>query len=177
MTTNSKARIQWDRWAGAAAIAWCIVFGGVHLYWALGGTAGFADFSMPSNRMLAITRDPLYMGITWSVVIACAVGVAAALAPWQTWSRRIPAWIVLTPLWIACGMLLVRGIGNPVQTALIMQGMLSFDALRGPDAHAWYDWLRLDLTIFSPWFILGGAAFGLTAWSARRMARTRGAEG
>jgi hypothetical protein len=29
----------------------------------LGGTAGFAEFSMPPNKMLALTRDPHCIGI------------------------------------------------------------------------------------------------------------------
>jgi len=144
------------------------VFGGLHLYWALGGTAGFAEFSMPSNRTLALTRDPLYMGITWGVVIACVVAVFVAFAPFQAWSRRLPLWLVLAPLWIGCGLFLVRGIGNPVQSALIIAGGMPFDALSGPDAQAWYQWLLIDASLYSPWFILGALAFGATAWSARR---------
>lgn len=155
-------------WTAYAAIAWCVVFGGVHLYWALGGTAGFADFSMPSNRVLALTRDPLYMGITWGVVVACAVAAIVALAPFQAWTRRIPRWMVLTPVWIACGLFLVRGIGNPVQSALIVAGGMPFETLTGAEAQAWNQWLLLDAAIFSPWFILGGLAFGATAWFARR---------
>jgi Protein of unknown function (DUF3995) len=166
LVSKSEERIGRMPWTSYAAIAWCLVFGGFHLYWALGGTAGFADFSMPPNKMLAVTRDPLYIGITWFVVIACAVGVIVALAPFQKWSRRIPGWILLTPLWIGGAMLLVRGVGNPVQSALIIAGGMPFDPLAGPDVQAWYDWLRLDAILFSPWFILGGLAFGATAWAA-----------
>ena len=165
---KSQERIGQTPWTSYAAVAWCVVFGGFHLYWALGGNAGFADFSMPSNKILALTRDPLYMGITWGVVIVCLFGVIIALAPFQAWSRRIPRWLLLTPLWIACGMALVRGIGNPIQSALIIGGGMPFEPLAGPDAQAWYQWLLIDSILFSPWFILGGAAFGATAWSARR---------
>ena len=165
---KSLERIGRKRWASYAAVAWCVVFGGFHLYWALGGTAGFAEFSMPSNKILVLTRDPLYIGITWGVVIVCVFGAIVALAPFQTWSRCIPRWLLLTPLWIACGILLVRGIGNPIQSALIIGGGMPFEPLAGPDAQAWYQWLLLDFMLFSPWFILGGIAFGATAWSARR---------
>jgi hypothetical protein len=162
---KSPKLIEKMRWARYAA-AWCVVFGIPHLYWALGGTAGFAEWSMPSNKILALTHDPLYMGITWGVVIACVVGAIVALAPFQSWSRRIPRWLLLTPLWIVCGMFLVRGIGTPIQTALIIGGGMPFEPLTGPDAQAWYQWLLLDSIVFSPWFILGGFAFGGTAWSA-----------
>jgi hypothetical protein len=156
-------RMQWTRYA---AVAWCILFGVPHFYWALGGTAGFTEWSMPPNKILALTRDPIYMGITWGVVIACVLGTIIALAPFQTWSRRIPRWLLLTPLWIICGMFLVRGIGTPIQTALVIGGGMPFEPLTGSDAQAWYQWLLLDSVGFSPWFILGGFVFGATAWSA-----------
>lgn len=165
---KSQEWIGRTRWAGYAAMAWCVVFGGLHLYWAVGGTAGFAEFSMPSNKILALTRDPLYIGITWGVVIVCVFGAIFALASFQTWSRRIPQWLVLTPLWIACGMLLVRGFGNPIQSAFIVGGGMPFMPLAGADTQAWNQWLLMDAILFSPWFILGGFVFGATAWCARR---------
>lgn len=165
---KSQERSGRTRWSSYAAVAWSVLFGGLHLYWALGGTVGFGALSTPPNRILALTRDPLYIGITWGVVILCAFGAIVALASIQTWSRRIPRWLLLTPLWIACGMLLLRGIGTPIQTALMIGGGMPFDPLTGPNTQAWYQWLLIDSTIFSPWFVLGGFAFGATAWSARR---------
>ena len=44
----------------------------------------------------------------------------------------------------------------------------AFMPLAGPDAQAWHQWLLLDAVLFSPWFILGGFAFGATAWFARQ---------
>jgi hypothetical protein len=165
---TTRERIATTPWTSYAALAWCAVFGGLHLYWALGGAAGFAEFSMPSNRILALTRDLLYMRITWGVVLACVVGGIAALAAFQTWSRGMPRWLLVAPLWTACGLLLLRGFGNPIQTALIVVGILPFEPLGGPEAAAWYQWLLMDAALFSPWFILGGLAFGATARSARR---------
>ena len=156
------------RWSSYAAVACCLVFGGLHLYWALGGTLGFAEFSTPPNKILALTRDPRYIRITWGVVLLCLFAALIALAPIQPWSRRMPRWLLLTPLWIACGMFFVRGIGNPIQSALIMGGGFISAPLAGPDAPAWHQWLLIDAVLFSPWFILGGFVFGATAWSVRR---------
>jgi hypothetical protein len=163
---NAPKWIRSTRWASYAAVAWCVVFGGLHLYWALGGTAGFAEYSMPSNRELALTRAPVYMGITWGVVIACVVAAMFALAPFQRWARRLPRWMLITPLWIVSGLFLVRGLGNPIQSALTIAGGMPFEVLAGPEAQAWYRWLLIDAMFFSPWFVLGGLAFGATAWSA-----------
>ena len=162
-------RIGQSRWPVYAAVAWCVVFGGLHLYWALGGgAAGFADFSMPSNRELAMTRDPFYMGITWGVVVACVAAGIFALAPFHKWTRRIPRWMLLTPLWVIFGLFLLRGVGNLTQSALIAGGGMPFDPLAAAEAPAWNRWLLIDALVYSPWFILGGLAFGATAWAARR---------
>jgi Protein of unknown function (DUF3995) len=169
MTYESQGRFRVTRWPSYAVVAWCAMFGALHLYWVLGGTAGFAELSMPSNRMLALTRDPLYVGITWGVVIACVFGAIVALAPFQTWSRRIPRWLLLTPLWIACGLFFLRGFGTLIQSALMIAGGMPFDPISSwPDAQAWFQYLLIDAVFYSPWFILGGFAFGATAWSARR---------
>ncbi|MGE5071998.1 MAG: DUF3995 domain-containing protein [Anaerolineae bacterium] len=155
-------------WGSYVVIAWCVLFGGLHLYWALGGNVGFVEFSTPSSKVLALTRAPLYMAITWAVVLMCGVGAIVALAPFQAWSRRIPRWILLTPLWIACGLLLVRGFGNPIQSAVILGGGMPFDPLSASEAQAWNQWLLIDAILYSPYFILGGFAFGATARSVRR---------
>ena len=164
--SGSLQRLGAAPWPAYAAVAWCVVFGGLHLYWALGGAVGFADFSTPSARPLALARDPFYMAITWGVVIACVVAAVVALAPFQDWSRRLPRWLVLTPVWIACGLFFVRGFGNPIQAAVLAAGAMPFEHLSVSAARAWAQWTRLDLMYFSPWFILGGFAFGATARSA-----------
>jgi hypothetical protein len=165
---ESPEPIRGARWVSYAAVLWCLLFGGLHLYWAVGGTVGFAAMSMPPNKILALNRDSLYIGITWGVVLACAFGIFLALASIQNWGRRIPKWLLLIPLWIACIISLVRGIGTMTQTALIIAGVFPFEPLVGPEAIAWYRYLLIDSIFYSPWFICGGILFGATAWSARR---------
>lgn len=155
-------------WTSYVVIAWCVLFGGLHLYWALGGNAGFVEFSTPTSKILALTRAPIYMAITWGVVLACVVGIIVALAPFQAWSRRFPRWMLLTPLWIAAALLTVRGLGNPIQSALIIGGGWAFQPLSAAEAQAWYPWMWIDAILYSPYFIVGGLAFGATARSARR---------
>jgi hypothetical protein len=153
-------------WVSYAAIAWCVLFGALHLYWALGGNVGLADLSMPSNRTIALTRDPRYIAITWAVVVMCVFAALLALAPFQPMLRRIPRWLLVTPLWMACGLFLLRGLGTLIQSALVSGGGMPFDVLSGPVAHAWSRYLLIDAAVYSPWFTLGGLAFGFTARSA-----------
>ena len=172
---SSQEPIGMARWPSYAAVAWCVLFGGLHLYWALGGTAWLAEMSMPSNRILALTRDPIYMAITWGVVVICVIAALLALAPIQPWSRRLPRWILVTPLWIACGLFLLRGVGTLVQTVLVIGGGMPFDPLSSwPDPQAWARYMLIDAAIYSPWFTLGAFAFGATAWFAGRQRVDRG---
>jgi hypothetical protein len=168
MVNKSQERSRWMLWASYAVIVWCVVFGALHLYWAVGGNAGLAAFSTPSNQNLVATRDPLYIGLTWAVGLICLYGAFVTLATLQPWGRRIPRWIVLTTLWVACVLCIVRGIGNPAQTLLVITGIVNLMPLDGPVGTAWLRWMLLDAVLFSPWFTLGGLAFGVTAWSTRR---------
>lgn len=167
MVNKSQERSGWTLLANYAVIVWCVVFGALHLYWGLGGNAGLVAFSTPSNQTAAITHDPVYMGLTWAVGFVCLYGAFITLAALQPWGRYIPRWIVLTTLWVACGLCIVRGIGNPVQTLLVITGVVFDEMLQGPDTEAWLRWMLLDAVVFSPWFTLGGIAFGVTARSAR----------
>jgi hypothetical protein len=172
---RSQVRTGMTRWPSYAAVAWCVLFGSLHLYWALGGTALLVEMSMPSNRVLALTRDPIYMGITWGVVIMCVIAALLALAPFEPWSRRLPRWILVTPLWIACGLFLLRGLGTLVHTVLVIGGGMPFDPLSSwPDPQAWARYMLIDAAIYSPWFTLGAIAFGATAWVAGRQGANRG---
>ena len=168
MVHESQKRNLWARWASYAAAAWCAMFGGLHLYWAVGGNAGLAAFSTPSNQTAAFVRDSLYIGLTWAVALVCLYGAIVVLATRRAWGSRLPRWIVLTTLWVACGLCVVRGLGNPIQSLMLVSGIFRSEILDGPLAIAWYRWMLLDATLFSPWFTLGGLAFGVTAWSARQ---------
>ncbi len=168
MSYKSQER-KWKARSSYAVVAWCVVFGILHLYWAVGGNAGLAQFSTPSNQTAALMRDPIYIGMTWGVFVVCMYGAIIALASIQAWGRHIPRWIVLSTLWIACGLCLVRGFGNPIQTLLLIWGVIPAEALGGPLTQAWYQWMLVDSILFSPWFTLGGVVFGVTAWSAGRV--------
>ena len=161
-------------WASYAVIVWCVVFGGLHLYWALGGNAGFVEFSTPTSKEFALTRASGYMTMTWAVVFVCLYGIIIALVPFLKWTRRFPRWLLLAPLWIACGIALLRGFGNPIQSALILGGGMAFETASAAEALAWDQWLLLDALLFSPWFILGGLAFGATAWFVARQGKSAG---
>lgn len=168
MATGSEKTRARPTWANYTAAVWCIVFGGLHLYWVLGGNVGLTDFSTPSAQAAALTRDPIYMAMAWGVVAACAIGIVVSLAPLYSWGKRIPRWILLPILFVASLLSLVRGFGNPIQTLLVIGNVVAFPPLLTAEATAWYRWLLLDSIVFSPSFILAGVAFTVTTWSVLR---------
>ncbi|MFC0561954.1 DUF3995 domain-containing protein [Halalkalibacter alkalisediminis] len=127
---------KWLVFTGYAAFIWSIVFGLIHVYWAVGGTAGFEGKSM--SEVLFI--------INLVAIVLCLVAAILALALVQSWGRRIPSWILLTAAWIACAVLGLRGgVG-------ITQSMLQLDQI------------PLLLIIVEPFFLLGGILYGFVAY-------------
>jgi hypothetical protein len=142
--------------AARAAVAWSLVFAGVHLFWAAGGETGLAT---SAGAELARQRP------TWFVVaglygVAVALLVAAALALFlssaTTTGRR--RWLV--PLAAALtALLLLRGVG--LEVLLLVDPGYGDGAVSGAERF----W---SLVLWNPWFALGGVAFGCAAVAARR---------
>ncbi len=68
------------------------------LVWLSGGTVGLADPEFFSNHPAYTFGNLLTVGMD-------AIAVLIALAFTHAWGRRIPAWLVLFPMWIATGFL------------------------------------------------------------------------
>ena len=162
------------RWAGWVAFGWLVAFGALHLAWGLGWTGGLKAFSTPSDKDLAAASDPAYLALCAGVAALCATGAVVALASVRPWGRRLPRWLVATPLWVACGVCVVRGLGNPVQDLLVVGGLVPFDPLGGPLARQWFEWMLVDAIVFSPFFLAGGVVFGLAARAVRHGDAVRG---
>lgn len=141
-------RVVHARLCAALAGAWSGVFAVVHAYWAVGGRV-FLGTSPQADAAFARPAFAIYNGV---VAVLCVVGVAAAVAllaaprPSQRVMRLATA-----AAWIACVLLVLRG------GASLVQGLLGL----APPAsqQAAYN--------FDPWFLLGGALFGLAAVAVR----------
>ena len=82
---------------GYAAIAATIPYLTLKVVWLSGGTVGMADPEVFS--------DPLYTFGNLLSVGMDAIAILMALVFTQAWGRRIPAWLVLFPMWVATGFL------------------------------------------------------------------------
>jgi len=139
------------RRAAALAAAACLAYGGLKLYWALGGELLLRETPLPpSARADLLAREPGAVASHWASVALALIGVALALA--TAHMRRAPALLVVgVPALIGVLMVGRAGLG--------VAGDLSGDANY---AAGW------DLALWSPFFAAWGAAWGLAALARRR---------
>ena len=147
------------RW-GYAAAGWAAAFAVLHLYWALGGTVGLAGSAgrrLAEERPIEFVLGGLY-GVALLLLAAAGLAVLLARRP------RPPRWRRLLPV-------LGAGVGAVLALrAVVVHVLLLADPGYGGGAitaaqRTWTLW------VWNPWFLLGGALFGLAGMAARRADR------
>ncbi|NNJ05544.1 DUF3995 domain-containing protein [Streptomyces sp. PKU-MA01144] len=148
-----ELRFSASRWYGYLAASWAVAFAGLHFFWALGGEAGL---EVSSGERLASERPAWFVaGGLWGVGFLCLIGAAVAIGL-QRRGVRGWRWRVLRWLGVAvCALLLTRGLAIEV---LLIAGV----SATGEISDAQKFW---TLTLWNPWFVLGGVLFGLAAHS------------
>jgi hypothetical protein len=150
-------------WPAYATCAFTIAYGALKLWWAVGGTLLMAEAPLPSGprqRLLAGDAE-MVMG-HWASVVVSMLGVLIALATVRAWGRLARRWMLLIPASVACVFMVLRA---------VLQAIGDIQMLA--DAQATYEIARLarwDLFFWSPYFLVWGVLWGLTAW---RYARRR----
>lgn len=94
----------------AATVAACVPYLTLKLAWLSGSTVGWNDAEAARDSALYV-GNAITMGMD-------AVAVLVALAFTFRWGLRIPAWLVLTPIWIAVGLLAPIVIAVPAGSLL-----------------------------------------------------------
>ena len=96
--TNHPRRLRVARLAaGYGAIACALPYLGLKLVWLGGGTLGIAD--------RALMRDASMLALNALTAGMDLVGMGIVLAFTHQWGLRIPAWLLLPPMWAASGLL------------------------------------------------------------------------
>ncbi len=104
--------------AGYGAVACALPYLGIKIVWLAGGTLGVADPGlMRDASMLALNALTAGMDLA---------GIGIALAFTHQWGFRIPAWLLLPPMWVASGLLVKFVVWVPIIYAL---GALAPDSL------------------------------------------------
>ncbi|WP_405678644.1 hypothetical protein OG292_31660 [Streptomyces sp. NBC_01511] len=96
----------------AVAIVSCLPYITLKLLWIAGSRVGIPDGSaLLDNRIATAVGNGL------SVALDAAVVVLALLLT-QPWGRRVPAWLLVLPMWVATGLLAPIMTGYPLQLAV-----------------------------------------------------------
>lgn len=131
-------------WMEYAACAWALLFAAMHIYWALGGTAG-----LPSGKMVPEAGGAL-LAIDVAAIPLCIVAGLIALALVQPWGRIIPRWMMLAAAWAAGVAFALRAVVGLLQDGLAVTSGIPLDPMDPYDL----------------WFLLGGILFVVIAWRA-----------
>ncbi|MGW1808676.1 hypothetical protein [Streptomyces sp. NPDC002078] len=94
------------------AIAACLPYLSLKLAWIAGSHLG-----IPDGSPLLKHRLPLALANGLTVLMDAAVVVLALLLT-RPWGRRVPAWLLAVPMWLAMGLLAPIMVGFPLQLVL-----------------------------------------------------------
>ncbi|WP_141577419.1 DUF3995 domain-containing protein [Actinomadura sp. WMMA1423] len=107
----------------AVTVAACVPYLAIKTAWLSGSTVGWNDAAAAKDSALYV-GNAITLGMD-----AAAVLVAMAFA--SRWGRRIPAWAVLAPIWVAVGLLAPIVLAVPLGT--LLQTLFSSEPLTGGD--------------------------------------------
>jgi len=156
--------------AGTAALACTAAYGGLKLYWALGGDVGLRQVPLPPDAVqAALAREPAAVLGHWVSVGLAVLGIGAALFLARQPGKGPARWLLAGPIALLAALMIARGIVQPIGDV---------QRLASPTAATTARW---DLLLWSPFFLLWGVcwAFAVSPWfrSARSPRRTGAASG
>lgn len=115
--------------AGYGAIASALPYLALKVVWLSGGTLGVAD-----QRMMADASMVALNALTAGMDLA---GVGLALAFTHRWGMRLPAWLLLPPLWVATGLLATFVVLVPVAAILAAVASDTLPRVAGGPVEGW----------------------------------------
>ncbi|RLV65789.1 LigA protein [Streptomyces sp. CBMAI 2042] len=98
------------------AVAACVPYAGLKLAWLAGSRAGIPDGSplLDGGVVLAVGNAATVL------MVGCVVVLALLLT--RPWGLRVPAWLLVVPMWVASGLLLPILTAYPLQMAVRLLG-------------------------------------------------------
>ncbi len=96
------------RIAGYGAVACALPYLALKVVWLSGGTLGVADREM--------MREPSMLALNAVTAGMDLVAILIAMAFTHRWGMRIPAWLLLPPIWVATGLLAKFALAVPLIT-------------------------------------------------------------
>jgi hypothetical protein len=151
---------------GYGAIVCAVPYLVLKVIWLAGGQLGVADAAMMrDSTMVALNTLTAFMDL---------VAIAIVLAFTHQWGLRIPAWLVLPPVWVGTGLLSKFVAGVPVAViAQAFAGESSRAPLSGP-VHSWvYAVVYAGFTGMGIGLTLAFVLYAQARWRAVFSAETR----
>jgi len=144
-------------WVGVGAVSWCRAFAALHVYWALGGSAGLAS---SAGTDFATRRPASFVAFgLWGVAALLLIG---AIVTGFAASFRFPARVGRILGWLigAAGLaLFARGV---LVEFLLLADVGGVRTEVGPEQTRW------SHLLWNPWFIAGGV---LLFWAGIRVVK------
>lgn len=151
------------RWPVYGACACTLAYGGLKVYWALGGMALIAESPLPPDAITdLLARTPAAVRGHLIGVALSVAGVVAAFATVSGWGRVFPRWLVLVGTWLLATLMVIRGMGQ------IIGGIQRLGLDPPPSARYTITW---DVALWSPFFLIWGLLWGAVAWQYARDTR------
>ncbi|MFC3499796.1 DUF3995 domain-containing protein [Micromonospora krabiensis] len=102
------------------------------------------------------------------LILMSAVGAAVVVATVRPWGRRVPRWVLLTPLWLGSALLVVRGVPGMVENLLMATGIRRGGFVGAQDISTAELWAGLGINTY---FFLGAVLLAMTTVSYVRRSR------
>lgn len=147
-----------------AASACALLFGALHVVWsfAFHYFPAFGRLTLGPTFEWAFGR-PAFMAYDLVVSALFVLAAALPLAAHRPWGARLPRWVVVSDLWMACALLGLRGAAGVVANLLVVLGIVDHTLTR---------WVVYDV-----WFLILGVLFGAAARELRRRTTVAAAVG
>lgn len=144
-------------------------YGAMKLAQALGGTVlADKDPLPPQMRERLLARDPLFVVSHWVLATAAVLGTVVALATVRSWGAKAPRWLLLGISVVLGIAMILRSVGvvgfGFVGDTLVLTGMHTVPVEHAALARELARW---DLLLWSPFFMLWGVCWTVTAWQLR----------
>jgi hypothetical protein len=150
-------------WPAYASAAWLVAFVGWHAPFLFGWNP-FHGEGMDTAAFHAYNA---------TLICMAAIGAVVVLATVRPWGRRVPRWLLLTPLVVGCVLLVLRGVPGFVEfvaqvTGLAPAGLMGLfdeDVAAPTGAELWAGY-AINLYFFLGALLLVPATYGF--WRAPR---------
>jgi hypothetical protein len=134
--------------------------------WLGGGTLGVADPGMMRDASMTVLN-----AVTAGMDLA---GIGLALAFTHRWGLRIPAWLLLTPMWVATGLLATFVLGVPAAAIVNALGSGSLPQVAGGPVQPWvYVVVYIEFAGLGIGLMVAFVLYARTRWAETLRSATR----